>query len=55
MVQPILMWTKSIKYTDGRESTVSVRDLVPCPETELTTEFPEKWNQIGVPPFVPIL
>ena len=29
----------SIKYPSGRESTVSVRDLAPCPETEIPSEF----------------
>ena len=35
----------SIKYPDGRESTVSVRDLAPCPESEETPEPDNATNE----------
>ena len=44
----------NIKYPDGKESTVVVRDLATCPETVLIPESPKKWNLMGVPLVVPI-
>ena len=43
----------NIKYPSGRESTVSVRDLAPCPETKLPPES-STMEPNKSPPVVPI-
>ena len=43
----------NIKYPSGRESTVSVCDLAPCPETELAPES-SMMEPNKSPPVVPI-